>query len=129
MSAHDVTTASELSDYLREAMHAYDEEWDRGEDVPEPPTVQSYADLQMMTRDVGLVFSFPNGAEFQLTIVRTAEADEPAVDVQLSPAVKAASDELIEHCREAAREADERVRAMTDERALRASGVIKGDGS
>lgn len=101
---HDVTTASELSDYLRDAFAAYAEEYDRGEDVPEPPTVRSYAELQMMTRDAGLVFSFPNGAEFQLTIVRTAEAHE---DSDIS-------------------ESAEQLRAMSDERALRASGVIKG---
>jgi hypothetical protein len=102
---HEVTTASELSDYLIEAMHAYDEEWDRGEDVPEPPRVVQMGPVQLAVHvaAAGLVFTFPNGAEFQLTIMRTAEAHEDS-DIG---------------------ESAEQLRAMSDERALRASGVIK----
>jgi len=60
-----------LQDGLRELV-AQDGDYRTAEDLCwENLRVQTYAEDGVMTRDKGLVISLPDGAEYQLTIIRS----------------------------------------------------------
>jgi hypothetical protein len=71
-------TEAQMRYLLGEALIEFDGNLD-------PYAVQSFEDVGLMTMNDGVVIRFPNGAEFQLTIVKSKDADEPASECVICP--------------------------------------------
>lgn len=72
-----IRTAEDLEDALVRMLNWQDS--DAFEAIEEGVRdVGSFADRGVLTRDKGLVLTFRNGAEFQVTIVRSGRPDEPS---------------------------------------------------
>lgn len=64
------TTESELVEFLMEQVETATVEDGCALDV----MMRTFADSGVMTSNEGIVFRFPNGAEFQVTVVQSREA-------------------------------------------------------
>jgi hypothetical protein len=74
-----IRTAEELEDVMVRALCWQD--LDAFEAIEDGlRAAQSFADAGILTRDKGLVIRMANGAEFQLTIVRSERPDEPGYE-------------------------------------------------
>lgn len=69
-----IHSEGEMREWLQEAIEAYTQEQEsEGRDAPE--TTSSFKDAGVLTRNEGIVIPFADGREFQITIVRSKEAE------------------------------------------------------
>lgn len=66
------TTESEMIEFLMASVEEATVDEDDG--VSLPVTMRSFADVGLLTDNEGILFRFPNGAEYQVTIVQSREA-------------------------------------------------------
>lgn len=63
-------TEQKFAEFLKEAIESYED--------GEPREAVSFEDNGIMSRNVGLVVAAEDGSEFQITIIRSREADNDA---------------------------------------------------
>ena len=59
--------AQSIADYLVDLIEQDEELWSDGD----KPTVRSFEDAGVMTRNAGLVLRAPDGQEFQISVVKS----------------------------------------------------------
>jgi hypothetical protein len=69
-------TETEMASWLTELIYEADEE--QGSITAPAPAVQTFGEHGLMTHNEGLVISFPTGAEYQVTIVQSKDAEPEA---------------------------------------------------
>ena len=60
--------AQSIADYLVDLIEQDDQPWS---DDGDKPTVRSFEDAGVMTRNAGLVLRVPDGQEFQISVVKS----------------------------------------------------------
>jgi hypothetical protein len=60
--------AQSIADYLVDLIEQDDQPWS---DDGDKPTVRSFEDAGVMTRNAGLVLRAPDGQEFQISVVKS----------------------------------------------------------
>ena len=60
--------AQSIADYLVDLIEQDDQSWS---DDGDKPTVRSFEDAGVMTRNAGLVLRTPDGQEFQISVVKS----------------------------------------------------------